>query len=52
MLVCPICFSKDIVVDAGGYTGKYKCKKCGYIGTFIIDMSEEDYEKLKEFLER
>ncbi len=46
ILVCPICKSTEIVFDAGGYTGKYKCKKCGYIGSFIIEMSEEEYKNL------
>ncbi|OYT33042.1 hypothetical protein B6U96_17825 [Archaeoglobales archaeon ex4484_92] len=48
ILVCPICKSKEIELDAGGYTGKYHCKNCGYIGSLILEMSEEEYEKLKE----
>ncbi|HDN73457.1 TFIIB-type zinc ribbon-containing protein [Archaeoglobales archaeon] len=48
ILVCPICKSKEIELDAGGYTGKYHCKNCGYIGSLILEMSEEEYEKLRE----
>ncbi len=46
ILVCPVCKSKDIVLDAGGYTGKYKCKNCGYVGSLIIEMTEGEYEEL------
>ena len=31
---CPKCKSTKTELDAGGYTGKYKCKKCGYVGIF------------------
>ncbi len=46
-LVCPVCGSKDIELDAGGYTGKYRCKKCGYVGVLILEMTEEEYEEFK-----
>lgn len=46
ILVCPVCKSTEIVLDAGGYTGKYKCKNCGYVGSLIIEMSEGEYEEL------
>ena len=44
-LVCPVCNSNEIEFDAGGYTGKYFCKKCGYIGSFVIEMTEEEYRE-------
>ncbi|HID43343.1 MAG TPA: TFIIB-type zinc ribbon-containing protein [Archaeoglobaceae archaeon] len=47
ILVCPVCKSSDIALDTGGYTGKYICKDCGYIG-IAIEMSEGEYEKLVE----
>ncbi len=47
-LVCPVCKSTEIELDSGGYTGKYYCKKCGYVGSFILEMDEGE---LKEFLE-
>ena len=40
--LCPKCKSDDITLDVGGQTGKYKCKKCGYFGVFII---EKDIKK-------
>jgi len=39
---CPRCRSRDIILDTGGQTGKYACKKCGYIGPLII---EEDIDE-------
>jgi len=48
-LVCPVCGSKEIELDAGGYTGKYRCKNCGYVGVLVLEMSEDEYE---EFMRR
>jgi len=36
-LICPECGSNEIMLNAGGRTGKYECKKCGYFGAFIIE---------------
>lgn len=46
--VCPVCSSTNIELDSGGYTGKYYCKDCGYVGSLIIEMNESEYEELKE----
>ncbi len=46
ILICPVCKSDEIVLDSGGYTGKYKCKNCGYVGSFIIELTEGEYEEL------
>ncbi|MCD6493971.1 MAG: TFIIB-type zinc ribbon-containing protein [Archaeoglobaceae archaeon] len=46
LLVCPVCKSTEIEFDAGGYTGKYFCKNCGYVGSFVIEMTEEEYKEL------
>jgi len=48
VLVCPICASTEIELDTGGYTGKYYCKKCGYVGSFIIELNDSEYKKLLE----
>ncbi len=48
VLICPICGSIEIELDSAGYTGKYYCKKCRYVGSFIIEMDEGEYQKLKE----
>ncbi len=48
ILICPVCGSTEVELDTGGYTGKYMCKECGYVGSFIIEMSEGEYQKLKE----
>ncbi len=46
ILVCPVCKSTEIELDAGGYTGKYYCKNCGYIGSYILEMTEGEYKEL------
>lgn len=44
---CPKCFSTEIDYFAGGLTGQYHCKKCGYVGPIIIE--EEDIkDKIKK----
>ncbi len=48
VLICPVCGSTEIELESGGYTGKYMCKRCGYIGSFIIEMDEGEYEELKK----
>ncbi|WP_457549964.1 TFIIB-type zinc ribbon-containing protein [Archaeoglobus sp.] len=48
VFVCPVCGSIEIELDSGGYTGKYMCKNCGYVGSFIIEMTESEYRELKE----
>jgi hypothetical protein len=43
MLRCPICRSPALYLVAGGYGGMvYRCKKCGYQGSFGIEICEED----------
>ena len=37
---CPKCKSKELVPFIGFETGSYECKKCGYIGAFIIEMDK------------
>ena len=40
-LICPVCGSDDLYYEAGLITGyKYHCKKCGYIGAFVIEVDE------------
>ncbi|MBU1974916.1 MAG: hypothetical protein KKG59_00775 [Nanoarchaeota archaeon] len=35
-IFCPKCGSPDIHPAMGGMLGTYQCKKCGYVGTLII----------------
>lgn len=38
ILECPKCGSPDLYYEAGLVTGyKYHCKRCGYIGAFVIE---------------
>jgi transposase-like protein len=45
LLVCPVCKSANMQLNAGGYTGKYRCKNCEYVG-FAIEMTEGEYKEL------
>ena len=51
ILVCPVCKSTEIELDAGGYTGKYYCKKCGYVGSYVLEMTEGEYKEMLEMEE-
>ncbi|EJG07771.1 hypothetical protein Metli_1827 [Methanofollis liminatans DSM 4140] len=42
MLRCPQCGSTDLYEELGGYGGfRYRCKQCGYTGSFVIESEEE-----------
>jgi predicted RNA-binding Zn-ribbon protein involved in translation (DUF1610 family) len=42
---CPKCGSERIDFYAGGLTGSYHCKKCGYMGPIIVE--EDDVTEKK-----
>jgi len=43
VLTCPQCGSADLYYEAGLITGyKYHCKKCNYIGAFVIEKDLDD----------
>jgi len=48
--ICPVCGSVRIHYLNGMVTGeKYRCENCGYIGSLIVEIDEEEYESwLKE----
>ena len=33
--ICPKCGSEDVYMVAGGITGGWMCKNCGYIGAIL-----------------
>jgi transposase-like protein len=39
--ICPVCESENIILDAGGNTGKYSCKDCNYIGVLILEKTKK-----------
>ena len=42
MLCCPRCGGTGIFLETGGYTGTiYRCKKCGYRGSFIVEIEND-----------
>ena len=43
MFYCPVCKSQEIYAVAGGYIGQvYLCKDCGYRGSFVLEVDDED----------
>lgn len=50
ILCCPVCQSTEIYEVIGGYGGQvYRCKHCGYRGSLIMEVDEEDLrEALRE----
>lgn len=42
MLRCPQCGSTDLYQVLGGYAGMtYRCKQCGYTGSFVVESEEK-----------
>jgi transcription elongation factor Elf1 len=43
VLTCPQCGSADLYYEAALITGyKYHCKRCGYIGAFVVEKELEE----------
>lgn len=43
VLTCPQCGSADLYYEAALITGyKYHCKKCDYIGAFVVEKDVDD----------
>jgi len=40
-MICPICKSDEIILDTAGHTGKYRCKKCGYLGVLVLEEAKD-----------
>lgn len=47
-LICPQCKSDSIIAGISFITGQYKCAECGYTGSFVIEMDDENYRKFLE----
>ncbi len=47
---CPQCGSNELVPEIGGATGQWRCKNCGYVGSFFIEktVDEKESKNLKE----
>ncbi len=45
---CPKCGSFNLVPEIGGATGMWKCKKCGYVGSFFIELTIDEKSKPEE----
>ncbi len=45
MICCPRCKSTEIYEVGGGYLGQvFQCKQCGYRGSFVLEIDEEENE--------
>jgi len=45
--VCPLCLSPRIVPYLGGICGQlYKCPDCGYVGSIVLVVEEEELKRL------
>ena len=45
MLRCPVCGSTTIYPVTGGLFGQvYRCKECGYRGSFVLETDEDEKE--------
>jgi hypothetical protein len=43
ILCCPECKSIEVYEVAGGCVGQvYRCKKCGYRGSFVLEIDEDE----------
>jgi hypothetical protein len=43
ILCCPECQSIEVYEVAGGCVGQvYRCKKCGYRGSFVLEIDEDE----------
>ncbi|MFO7991736.1 MAG: TFIIB-type zinc ribbon-containing protein [Thermoplasmata archaeon] len=52
ILKCPKCGSTNIIPEAGFVTGyKYHCEDCDYVGSLILEVYEEELEKLEKMEE-
>ena len=46
MLRCPSCNSSEIFPVAGGYIGQvYLCKACGYRGSFVLEVDDDECDR-------
>jgi predicted RNA-binding Zn-ribbon protein involved in translation (DUF1610 family) len=49
MLRCPVCGSTTIYPVTGGVFGQvYRCKECGYRGSFVLETDDEETGSNKE----
>jgi len=48
---CPVCKSSNITLYMGFQFGNYQCKKCGFVGSLILDDKDKKLdEKAKAIL--
>jgi transposase-like protein len=53
MYYCPACKSPEIYTVAGGYMGQvYLCKKCGYRGSFVLEIDDAGMPGEKEKIDK
>ncbi len=50
MKKCPIYKSSNVTLYMGGQFGNYECKKCGYVGSLVIEDKVKLDDKSKAIL--
>jgi len=40
MKYCPKCKSAEVIYYLPGFLNTFKCKKCGYVGSLVIEKDE------------
>lgn len=48
MKICPKCGSTEVDPVAGGITGAYQCRKCGFGGVLFPEFDKEENEEDKK----
>ena len=47
ILCCPVCRSTEVYEVIGGYGGQvYRCKHCGYRGSLILEVDENELREV------
>ena len=41
VMFCPKCEGTEVEFEAGGITGRYVCKKCGFVGNLFPEKEVE-----------
>lgn len=49
---CPKCGNTDLVLEAGGGIGIYRCKKCGFSGGIFPEINKLSKKEMKEKLNK
>ncbi|WP_338097765.1 hypothetical protein [Methanolapillus ohkumae] len=47
--ICPQCGYTELYMESGGIMGNiYHCKRCNYVGSFVIEGEEDMIQEIEE----